>query len=223
MTNLGSNDTPVIGEHFSLPAGAQLDEDGGDLVIRDSGGTIILRRDETAGAWDFTGTDMTGVGALDVKTLGNDRKFAAAFDGADPDTRLSNAITAATPGDVIFLEAADYDSSRTINTALSIIGTDPNTPGGSTVRNTWTITSSDVSIQSVGFRSSGELLINSPRVRVQNGYHVGNGITVDADSVLLEGLYFADITFNGTTSGGLVDSGVGLSVTDNGTNTVGDT
>lgn len=54
MARLGSTDTPVAGENFSLPAGAQLDEDGGELVIRDSAGNIVLRRDETANEWILT-------------------------------------------------------------------------------------------------------------------------------------------------------------------------
>jgi len=58
MANLGSDDTPVVGENFSLPAGASLDEESGDMVIRDSAGDVVLRRDENAGAWSFDGSDV---------------------------------------------------------------------------------------------------------------------------------------------------------------------
>jgi len=68
MANLGSDDTPVVGENFSLPAGASLDEEGGDMVIRDSAGNVVLRRDENAGAWSFDGSDVVGIEALNVQS-----------------------------------------------------------------------------------------------------------------------------------------------------------
>jgi len=58
MSNLGSNNTAVKGQDFELPAGAQLAEDNGDLVVKDSGGTIVFRRNETAGSWEMDGTEV---------------------------------------------------------------------------------------------------------------------------------------------------------------------
>lgn len=66
MSNLGDSNTPIEGESFGLPAGAELGEDNGDLVIQDSGGTIILRRDETNAEWQFENTDLTGINSIDA-------------------------------------------------------------------------------------------------------------------------------------------------------------
>lgn len=49
---------------FELPAGASLDEDGSDLVIKDSGGNIILRYDEGSSEWQFQSETLTGIGSL---------------------------------------------------------------------------------------------------------------------------------------------------------------
>lgn len=40
-----------------------------DLVIRDSNGTIVMRYDESAGAWALANNDLTGVGALDTESV----------------------------------------------------------------------------------------------------------------------------------------------------------
>lgn len=66
MSNLGSDTTPVKGQNFELPAGAQLDEDNGDLVIRDSGGSIVFRRDETNGEWALDDLSADSVNTVDA-------------------------------------------------------------------------------------------------------------------------------------------------------------
>ena len=63
----GSDEIPLNG--LELPAGAYIDEDGGDLVVRDSGGSIVLRRDEAAGAWDFVSGDLTGIASLEAGSV----------------------------------------------------------------------------------------------------------------------------------------------------------
>lgn len=54
---------------FELPAGASLDEDGSDLVIKDSGGNIILRYDEGSSEWQFQSEALTGIGSLATEAL----------------------------------------------------------------------------------------------------------------------------------------------------------
>jgi len=68
MSNLGDSNTPIEGQSFGLPAGAELGEDNGDVVIKDSNGTIILRRNETASEWQFEGTDLSGINAIDASS-----------------------------------------------------------------------------------------------------------------------------------------------------------
>ena len=67
MANLGSNDTPIVGESFGLPSGWALTENAaGEVVIEDSGGNVVFRRDETAGEWV---TDSIDADAVSVESL----------------------------------------------------------------------------------------------------------------------------------------------------------
>jgi hypothetical protein len=86
MSNLGDSNTPVEGQSFGLPAGAELGEDNGDVVIKDSSGTIILRRNETASEWQFEGTDLSGINAIDASSA----TFSQSINGAD----IANAAEA---------------------------------------------------------------------------------------------------------------------------------
>jgi len=52
---------------FTLPSGASIDEDNGDFVIKDSSGTVVLRRNESAGEWQLGGTDLTGIGSVSAE------------------------------------------------------------------------------------------------------------------------------------------------------------
>ena len=62
MANLGSDDTPIVGESFGLPSGWALTEnDDGEIVIEDSGGNAVFRRDETAGEWVTDSIDAESV------------------------------------------------------------------------------------------------------------------------------------------------------------------
>ena len=65
MANLGSTDTPIAGESFGLPSGWALTENAaGEVVIEDSGGNVVFRRDETAGEWV---TDSIDAESVDVE------------------------------------------------------------------------------------------------------------------------------------------------------------
>jgi len=69
MSNLGSSDTPIEAQNLGLPAGSSIAEDNGDFVVKDSSGTIVFRRNESANEWQFEGTDITGVGSLSTDEL----------------------------------------------------------------------------------------------------------------------------------------------------------
>jgi len=87
MPNLGSSDTPVEGQSFGLPAGAELGEDNGDVVIKDSSGTIILRRNETASEWQFEETSLSGINSIDASSATFD-----ALEAENADTRNGYSI-----------------------------------------------------------------------------------------------------------------------------------
>jgi len=51
-----------------LPSGASVAEDNGDFVIKDSSGSIVLRRNESANEWQLEGGDLTDIGALNAES-----------------------------------------------------------------------------------------------------------------------------------------------------------
>ena len=66
MANLGSDDTPIVGESFGLPSGWSLTENAdGEVVIEDSGGNVVFRRDETAGEWVTDSIDAESVDVIE--------------------------------------------------------------------------------------------------------------------------------------------------------------
>ena len=98
MANLGSDDTPIAGKSFGLPSGWALTENGdGEIVIEDSGGNVVFRRDETAGEWV---TDSIDVGSVDVKTL-NSADVKDATSGAVPIAEGDGTLSMGTTGDEI--------------------------------------------------------------------------------------------------------------------------
>jgi len=66
---MDANGNDVQGQSFELPAGSSVDEDNGDLVVKDSSGTIVFRRNEQADEWQFENTDLTGVNSLDTNQI----------------------------------------------------------------------------------------------------------------------------------------------------------
>ena len=135
MANLGSNDTPVEGERFALPAGAEIGEDAGDLVIRDSAGDVVLRRDESAGQWVIGTVDALDVtNALTAGSVSTDEaSVTGAIDAASIDA--TNAVAAEqlgipvysddanAPNDTFFYNDQD-DQTKYKNPAGSIVVTD---------------------------------------------------------------------------------------------------
>lgn len=159
-----------------------------------------------------------------TKTIGaTEYHYAGDYDGSDPDTRLDNAISAAASGEMIYLEDATYNSARTISTEYDIRGINGYTGNGTEITADWTL-SAGFSVISHIRLSDATVSITGNQYRLVHCRLVGTSdeISVGADFALLTHLRDATVTFQSGTSGGLVDASTNVSVTDNGTNTVGD-
>lgn len=158
------------------------------------------------------------------EVLGSERHYAGAYDGADADARLDAAVSAASPGDSIYLENATYTGSYTFAKTLTIIGTGQDFEGSTIDGGTWTFDSA------IGFETVGRITnnptfqINSKRCYMTNCYMFESDpqITVSANEFRFVNNRGGDITFESETVSGIVDACTKTVVTDKGTNTVGD-
>jgi len=174
------------------------------------------------------GNDISNVGAFDSDSVNTDEAAikqegptinAWAQDGGDAETRLDNATSSASGGDVINLEKATYANTRTLSNNTSYYGTEA---GGGNVG-----TEIDSSaVWSVGFGTLvfgvggvGEIDTADKNSRIS---HISDlTVTVGHDNVQVISSAGLSVTFQSGTSGGLIDSCTRTTVTDNGNNTVG--
>ena len=73
MANLGDNNTPVEGESFGLPSGFSIDENSGNLAIRDINGNVVAEWDETNAEWDFANNTLNNVDALNSNSVNTEQ------------------------------------------------------------------------------------------------------------------------------------------------------
>ena len=118
MANLGSDNTPIEGESFGLPSGYAVDEENGDLVIRDTDGTVAMRRADGA-AWQLEGSDISGVGAFDSESVNTDKQSFAGISESTP-SLLYDAIESPNSA---YAEQIQYENNIGTN-ATTIIDLD---------------------------------------------------------------------------------------------------
>lgn len=230
MANLGSTNTPVEGSEYQLPAGAKLDEDSGDLVIRDSNGTIVFRRNESAGEWQFESTDITGVSSLTVNGTTTTGALNAGgidinntFSSVQNDAELSNALSNANDGDIILLLDGKYFDNYTIDETITFYGSPAGGGAGSSLEGNWTLNTGGVTFNNIEAPKSFSLNVNSDFCHIHGSNISGDAvITVSGSFFIYTGNLRGEITFDSGTNGGIVDGCSGTFVSDNGSNTVGD-
>jgi len=201
----------------------------------------------SAGAGGFAANEVIGSALADASTtdsdgnvgLPNDRVdvFAEAIDSNSVNTEgltLASTIKTATSdseldsltlndGDRVLLGSGDFGKSRTISARVDFVGA-ANTvnSAGAQITGNWTLSSPGTTIRNVNL-DGVTLSVDGTLSRVDNVDMVNSAsISVGADRVILRGISRESVTFASGTSGGLLDSSVAVSVTDNGTNTVGD-
>ena len=234
MPNLGSSDTPVEGESFGLPAGAELTEDAnGNLAIADSSGSIVLVRDETAGQWDLNNNSLTGINAIDASSINTTDVVSESVSTGDISIGESR-VTATDASDLvqpdgtkIELLGQDYAVDEIAN-RITIEGTHSSTASSSgsslTPNATSTITLSDrVKIRDVSIIT--DINIESRGVDIHDCSLASDGstVTVSEDEASIMGNIGrggASIVFESGTSKGVAVGNRDFSITDNGNNEV---
>jgi hypothetical protein len=147
-------------------------------------------------------------------------KWQSGFDGADADARLDTVLSQVTDGDVILLEDATYNDDRTISAAVAILGR-----AGPFIRNRqvqadWTFTD-QAFVSGISFDTGFALTFDGTLSDAE--FIARANIQVDADGCGVYNSSGVDVTFASGTSDGIADGlKSGSTVTDNGSNTVGD-
>jgi hypothetical protein len=160
--------------------------------------------------------------AVNTERIGNARHYAGTYDGSDADTRLDNALGAASDGDVVYLESTGYQASRTISTAVRLIGTNSTFRGFGTFIDgtTWTL-DGRLDIAHVGIDNNGTLQANNTSGLCHSlQANLSQTVQCDATRVRIVNCGSLDITLQSNTADCVVANNTNTTVTDNGTNNV---
>lgn len=196
---------------------AAIDLDGSNnVIVEDSDGNTIIRLNQDGSIDQVDSLSVTG---LDVN---DEWHWASTFDGADVDARLDAAIAAASDNEVIYLESGTYTDDRTISTVLTFIA--PGRGTSPTINANWTLNGQGSVLQFCRFDgTNGSITLGTRQCLVTGGNHTSApSITVQDDECIITENDNLSVTFESGTSNGVVDSNTRVTVTDNGSNTVGD-
>jgi len=219
---VGNNSDP---DNFG---GVKFEVDGTDADIEAfAKGTGNIPATLNLRAWDEVRFKGAVVPHIEAQQQSSNYWYAAEHDGSDPDTRLDNALANATDGDVVFLENIAYDSARTGSGAISkgVTRKGTNAENGTKLQVEWELSAAGIEIECMTLGSSGQLNPTAGQATIRKMILFGASpeIDVGADYCLITECRGGEVTFQSGTSNGLVDSCLGTSVTDNGTNSIGDT
>jgi len=206
----------------------EIDEDGnGNLVIKDSTDTAVLEHTDgdgwtVRGELDLNENNIPNVGQVTPERVTGDYHYAGAYPGSDPDARLDNAVADANPGETVLLEDATYDADRTIDVGgLRISGTG-NAARGSIINAAWTLNDGQL-LENLGdVLDSASIELTFQTALIHSFLRSGATVTVSGNRARFIGNQGGDVTFQSGTESGVVDSCTSTTVTDNGTNTIGD-
>jgi hypothetical protein len=217
----GTEQLGATGKAFGQLVSNAVGNDGSSLSVDDD---LDLQS-----AQSITNASSVSTEKTHTKTIGaNDYHYTGDYDGADADARLNTAITAASNGDTIYLENAEYSADLTISKRLSLVGTEhasEGSTGGTTIVGLTTWTFNDRVLLTNFNVPTNDVTIN---INAGANKVVGIGgfsnvpIIVSGNSCILRGLRGFSITLKSGTSRNIVDASSGTTVTDNGSNTVGD-
>ena len=200
-------------------------------LFQNSAGNVEIQDETGTGSVfgpDGIVTPAIDAGSVSTESLNSSHLFAESFDGADQNARLDNAISAATDGEsIIHMEPVGYDADRTISKELTFVGTAVSGAKRSAFLADNTIWQLDAAsnIIRVGMGVGAELQLNDGGA-ICDKMHLNDAtITVDSNRCVLNnivGFSGSEVVFTADAADSIIDSSTTLTVTDNGSNTVGD-
>lgn len=183
---LGDTNTDIEGSDFSLPSGAQIDEDAnGNLVIKDSTGTIVFTRDETAGEWvtdnintNSLSTAQGTIDSLDGTSLQYDEVNETITQKSGE--TVTSAITRASAGDRVVLLAGTFTEDVNIGTAdLTVIGAGRGTLIDGTTSTAIETTASGITLQNLAVKSTAGGGNNARGIRIDGSENLVTNVWVE--------------------------------------------
>ena len=238
MTNINWN-----GDAESAPFKSRFDDESGNLILAETDtGTALFEWDGTTwqfrGPVEMNGEDVSGIGSLTATSGDFDSVNAEEVNIDSGMIHVSNqaqfdqAVSNINEGGEIVLgphDSYDEGETRTFENRISLRGVSHAGSEGSALRfDEWVFEGRGSSIQNVWANMDGvveELVLDADNITVTNFHNwSGSGtIRVKSNNCILTGLNDVDeVVFESGTSRNFVGSSSNVSVTDNGTNTVGD-
>ena len=219
MANLGSDNTPIEGESFGLPSGYSFDEENGDLVIRDTDGTVVMRRADGA-AWQLEGSDISGVGAFDSESVNTEESDTTIFNGryfyTDVQTFANNHDS---DGNVLIMNDG-FNATETFSRRVKIRN-DSFIAGGSAFESDANLTFERNSVlEHIRASSGASFTFDRASKVIDSDLGSATEITFQADESHFRGNVGGDVTFESGTENGVAVGNSATSITDNGNNEV---
>jgi hypothetical protein len=142
--------------------------------------------------------------------------------GATPDERFDAAVSAASDYETVLLENAVYSSTHTINKRVTVVGPASTHSNGALIRAD--VTCDDrVIFDGIRLCDSAQITFNALNSGIQNcNLFNSNGVVINANLGTVVNCQEGPVTFASGTDRGVVDACRDVTVTDNGTNLVGD-
>ena len=198
-----------------------INENNGDIELEDNTGAVVAKWDDGQSQWDFVENDISGVGAFDSESVNTESiNIESTYHYAGSDEDLDAVLSNASSGDVVILGLGPFSDDRTIDERVVIRGTESaGNFSGTEITGEWTITD-NAGLEDLDVREdlSFDSRVTADGITMLSG----TTITITGDECLLNKIWGGNVVFDSNTEGGLIDTSVGVSITDNGANTVGD-
>jgi hypothetical protein len=194
--------TDIEVDSLGLPSGYEIDEDNGDLVVRDTTGTVALRRVD-GGNWSFAGNtveanqlgtsanpatvesdNITNSDTITSSVVNTERVVSDVY--AEQFNTLQSAINEADSGETVLLGDTTYIEDISINKTIKLVGS---TLRRSNIEGDVEINGFQSTIKNIDFRPSAsgdKLTISQAECKVIGcGFSVPVEVTAGFDSSII--------------------------------------